>query len=323
VFAIAFGVAAMLMAIVALGTRTSSSPGASTVTATAQPMFSARVLRGHAEIDGRLLSVGDTWSPGSRVVAGDGFCVVLAHAVVDLDSSSAATWDAARRTLTLHTGGAHLDVDPTRGRGFRVATDHFVAHVMGTRFDVDQEHVRVTHGLVRVTSPDGTEPLAELGAGREWQRSSVLPHEVEPEPAAAPDEPAPPSRAGALGGGALLSQARHDLAQGHVEQAKRAIDAAQRQRLTREQAAEARSLIAECALVAGDHSTAASRYADVAERYADSPAGESALFAAARAEEKAGHPSAARDLFRKYVDRYPTGRFRKEVENRLRILERR
>ena len=82
-----------------------------------------------------------------------------------------------------------------------------------------------------------------------------------------------------------------------------------RQRLT--------CLRAECALVAGDAAGASAAYLHVARSFARLPAGENALFAAARIERERGASAQAARILEQYLERYPDGRFAKEARNRL------
>jgi TolA-binding protein len=110
------------------------------------------------------------------------------------------------------------------------------------------------------------------------------------------------------------------LAKGAIASAERDVAAALASQPTRSQAAEAWTLRAECALVSGDPEGAAKLYRDVSGRYADLPAGETALFAAARIQANAGRPATAEALLRSYLARYPRGRFQSEATARLRAL---
>jgi outer membrane protein assembly factor BamD (BamD/ComL family) len=84
--------------------------------------------------------------------------------------------------------------------------------------------------------------------------------------------------------------------------------------------AEALSLRAECALVAGDLASAAAGYRLVAQRFAAQPAGENALFAAARIDADRLSGARAQTGLMRYLARYPRGRFVKEATTRLREL---
>ncbi len=78
--------------------------------------------------------------------------------------------------------------------------------------------------------------------------------------------------------------------------------------------------LAECAQAQGRIDQAVAAYAAVAERFGDLPAGETALFTAARTLADAARPAAASWLHR-YLDRYPNGRFTVEAKERVAELE--
>lgn len=118
----------------------------------------------------------------------------------------------------------------------------------------------------------------------------------------------------------LLDSARVELAARRVEAARVLIGRALAASLEPGTRAEALSLRAECALVAGDPAAAVRGYLEVAERYASLPAGESALFAAARTEADRKATARARLTLERYLTRYPNGRFTKEASARLREL---
>jgi tetratricopeptide (TPR) repeat protein len=119
---------------------------------------------------------------------------------------------------------------------------------------------------------------------------------------------------------ALLREARAQLAEQHVADARRSLEAALAAARNDGERAEALSLRAECALVAGDLGGAVEAYLRVARSYSSRPAGENALFAAARLEAERGRTAAAATLFERYLSRYPDGRFVKEAGQRLRDL---
>jgi ferric-dicitrate binding protein FerR (iron transport regulator) len=117
-----------------------------------------------------------------------------------------------------------------------------------------------------------------------------------------------------------LAHARRDLANGQVARAQEEASSILAGALNRRQEAEARTLLAECAQAQGRIDQAVAAYAAVAERFADLPAGETALFTAARTLADAGRLAAAPWLHR-YLDRYPNGRFTVEAKERLAELE--
>jgi len=118
----------------------------------------------------------------------------------------------------------------------------------------------------------------------------------------------------------LLDRARVELAGRRVKGARALVDRALAASFEPSARAEALSLRAECALVAGDAAAAVRGYLEVAERYASLPAGESALFAAARTEVDRKAFERARPALERYLARYPNGRFTKEARARLREL---
>jgi TolA-binding protein len=164
----------------------------------------------------------------------------------------------------------------------------------------------------------GGQALADLGPGQSWSTPEPSAAVAETE-ASVPEResPKPPPSVQAEAPDIALAEARRLLAAGKAPAARRVLGAVLAGPLSPSLEAEARSLLAECALVGGDEAEAARRYADVAQRFPGSPAGETALFAAARAEQDAGHANAARALLRKYLERYPNGRFAVEARARL------
>jgi hypothetical protein len=117
-----------------------------------------------------------------------------------------------------------------------------------------------------------------------------------------------------------LAHARRDLANGQVASAQEQATSILAGALNRRQEAEARTLLAECAQAQGRIDQAVAAYAAVAERFGDLPAGETALFTAARTLADAARPAAVSWLHR-YLDRYPNGRFTVEAKERLAELE--
>jgi hypothetical protein len=118
----------------------------------------------------------------------------------------------------------------------------------------------------------------------------------------------------------LLARARHALAAGDTDRAAALVIQARALPLTRDGEAEADTLDAECALVRGDSAEAARRYAAVATRYPDLSAGENALFAAGRIEAEIGNTARALEHDRRYLERYPHGRFKAEAARRIAAL---
>lgn len=81
---------------------------------------------------------------------------------------------------------------------------------------------------------------------------------------------------------------------------------------TRAQAAEAAMRSAEAQLAAGDLARAIASYRAISDRYRDVPAGETALFTAARLGLRRD-PTEGAALLAEYLRRYPTGRYAKHA----------
>jgi TolA-binding protein len=132
--------------------------------------------------------------------------------------------------------------------------------------------------------------------------------------AARPEPTTPAARPSAA---ALLAQAREAFTARDYRRAERLADAALDASPRRAQAAEARTITAESAHAQGRLNDALGRYEAIASRFADLPAGETALFSAARLEANRGHGDAARTLFERYLDRFPSGRFVADTKREL------
>lgn len=225
--------------------------------------------------------------------------VALDHASVELAPLSEAQWNASKHELSLIEGELLAEVDPAAHKPFAVVARDFRVEVLGTRFEVTQSSVVVLRGRVRVVAPDGKE-RAVLLAGQRYDHGSDA-DEVAPR-GARPNVPQ------------LLTQARDALAAGQLERARRSIDAALLGRPRGATHAEALTLRAELLSASGDRARAIAAYLEVAERFQSLPAGENALFAAARLER---NERAARALLTRYLERYPRGRFVVEAKARL------
>ncbi len=269
-----------------------------------------RVESGGARALGRPLAAGEAMPEGAALSLDEGAALTLGHAHVVAASQSEVQWESARALVDLRNGGLSVSVDPAPGRRFRVNTRSFIVEVVGTDFHVDGNGVRVDHGVVQVLDRKSERLLAELHGGESWS--------VPVTPLPVPSAGEPLSKAA----GEWLVEARRLLAAGAVSKAEHAVASALAARPSRVEAAEAKTLAAECALVAGRIDQAADLYLEVSKRYADLPAGETALFAAARAQVNASHRRVATELFRSYLDRYPRGRFLQEATTRLQALER-
>src|SRR6185369_16694524 len=88
-------------------------------------------------------------------------------------------------------------------------------------------------------------------------------------------------------------------------------------RASRDIAAEARVIHAESYLIEGRHADAIEGYEIVVRDFAGTPQAESALFAMAQLESEHGRADDARATLRRYLTRYPRGRFAKEAADRL------
>jgi TolA-binding protein len=322
--------AAAMLLVLALGVLSGSGRGGPSpspeLRAAASPEVD-RVLGGDARIAGRVLRVGEPLQAESTVETVDGATLELGPARIELEKQGALRWDAARSTVHLVQGAVTVEIEPGQSASFRVATERFIVEVIGTRFRVEADGVRVERGFVRVRSPDGAVLADAVGAGTAWRAPSMkAAAELAPSPEASGAAQASASSAAPAGSyapsaGELLSRARRRLARGDVAGARREIAAALTLRPGSADEGEASTLLAECALVAGNERDAARQYIEVARRHADLPSGENALFAAARLEANAGRAGAARALLRQYLARYPNGRFRAEAAKRLDALD--
>ena len=283
-----------------------------------------------------------------------GALVTLAHADVQLRPGTRADWDAAARVVRLRSGSLLAEVDPARKQSFTVTTERLRVKVLGTRFEVAAASVRVLRGRVQVSTAEGRE-LAVLSAGESYslpqtaattaarQKTTTTPVAPVTDSAATDHEPnavlaqrgarpsaerprgrtvtteaaAPPQDTLPARAAVLLDQARAELAGRRVAAARTLIETVLKAQLRPAERAEALSLRADCFLVEHDPAAAARAYQKVAEEFAQLPAGENALFAAARLEAERGAQAAAKALFERYLERYPHGRFVKEVNTRL------
>ena len=289
-----------------------------------------RVVAGHIAVAGAAVAPDGAMPAGVEITSDDGATLALAHATVALGPGTAMIWRPGDSTVELLNGVLDVDVDPAAKRAFRIATARFAVEVLGTRFRVDREGVRVERGVVRVVGSDGTVVAERVVAGEAWTIDLAAGPEVLRATAAVDEiiadelelEPDVIAHEAARSVAELISTGRSRLAARDVAGARRVIRAALAAGPSRAQAAEARTLLAECALVAGNTSDAVKLYLEVSERYAGSTAGGTALFAAARLEANSGRTSQARTLFHSYLDRYPKGQLRREARDRLDILER-
>lgn len=273
------------------------------------------VLAGAVQVNNQASTPGAAITDGAELSTEAGASVALAQATVQLRPQTAVRWNGKTRELRLQTGSVLADVDPSAHRSFSVHTDRFSVIVLGTQFEVSERVVSVTRGRVRVVDPSGG-LLALLEAGQRFDVDAA--HRVAPPPQA--EQTTAQERRPRADAAALLGQARVELASRQVAAARRTIDAVLQLSLSPPVHAEALSLRADCALVEGDKGAAADAYLRVAERFAKLPAGENALFAAARLRSERGDAKAAKQLLSLYLSRYPAGHFVKEASGRLRDL---
>lgn len=317
-----------------------------------------RVLKGQLAIDGQIAGEGSALAADAALVADEPASLALAQATVELAAGTHARWQSAERRLRLEAGSVRADVDPRPHRSFTVETPDFSVLVLGTRFEVSLEGVSVERGRVRVLAKDGRVLAAMLGPGQRFAlahdahaegsteaaradaHASVpklaspvrftgrSPVRIGPQtpagrilpPAAATPAPTVPPAAPSPDAAALIAAARSELAAKRVSGARQRIDAALALAPAQSLRAEAMSLRAECALVEGDLGGATAAYLSVANEFGQLPAGENALFAAARVEADRGRKAAAIEGLNRYLGHYPHGRFVKEAKARLREL---
>jgi hypothetical protein len=306
-----------------------------TMVATAPAM---RVVAGIVDNNGRALQAGAPLERG-QLTASRPSEVELGSARLGLAGGTAIRWRDLG-AVALERGEVQVTTAPAVD--VSVAAPRFLCRPQGAaRFAVREDSVQVVVGVIRVFAASGMgAPLATVRAGETWRPaeprataaspsspSSPSPPAAAPPPAEPPVAPpaaalsvrepeaAPSNHRGALG------RARRQLAEGQVAAARRTLSRLTLARLDRAERAEVGTLLAECAQVAGDLGLAARHYREVAQRYPDLPAGETALFAAARTLARAGRAQQAGELLDRYLARYPDGRFRKEAALRRAALD--
>ena len=286
------------------------------------------LLSGSLSLSGRDISSHGQIPAETELSTGRGAAIAVGNAEVELAPGSSVVWKVSQSTLELRTGRVRVAVEHQEQQRFYVATASFLVEVVGTRFEVDAQGVKVTRGTVRVLSVAGRDVLAVLSAGGAWSAPLLVRPAASaavPAPAAAvaesPRALAPPSTTKETEANVSVAQwlgdARRALATHRIRDAQRAIDAALHLRPTAHEMAEARTLQAECAGASGDGERAVRLYLSVADQFSALPAAENALFAAARTQARLGPPERARRLFEKYLQRYPAGRFRREAESHV------
>lgn len=267
-----------------------------------------KLISGSVRVAGIALSVqGDPIPSDAEVSTEHGAEVIFDRARVSMHANTVLTWNAPRDTVELRSGTVRATVVSVPNRRFRIATQRFVAVVVGTELEVDAKRVKVYQGTVQVVSPSGKVLAASITAGHEWTID-------EPKVAA---KSAPKKKTESVDPRAELSRARGLLAARDIPGARASIRKVLRATKKARYAAEARTLLAECALVSGDRPGAILLYLNVANRYRRMAAGQNALFAAARLEARSGQKSAARRHLELYLKRYPNGSFSAEATKRL------
>lgn len=250
----------------------------------------------------------------------------------------------SRDGIMLSQGAVKVDLPADAAHPYRIETQRFAVVATGAQLEVTQDGIRVTRGSVRVESLQSVILAPSVEAGQSWsveggvvdivsddQSAKAAPagDEVDsesdtPSPtdegAEEPAEEAPAPAAKQPSAAHELARARRALAAGKVDRARAAIARALEAHPHRSQRAEAETLRADCAMVAGDVGEALSGYEAVATVYHDTPAGENALFAAARLAARSGKRDLARTLLDHYSKTYPGGRFAHEVDTWRRRL---
>ena len=290
-----------------------------------------RVLSGSIEVAGKVLQSGALLRAGDEALARGGAELALAHAQVSLRADTVVRWDGSMSELALSAGSVLAEVDPSKHARFSVRTPRFRAVVLGTRFEVTLEGVRVERGLVQVVDLEGRVLAPGLRAGQSFTREPAAANgetAVPPVRANPPSEPGEHSAsaakgtrpASALDVNALLQRARTSLAARDARAARRTVDEALALRPAQAVRAEALSLRAECARVGGDVAAAVTQYLQVADGFGRLPAAQNALFAAARLEAERGRRDRAAELFARYLARYPDGSLAEDAARRLGAL---
>ncbi len=303
-------------------TRSGSSPSLPAAEASRSHLVSGELRDGTAALpQGATLPDDRALQPRGPIV------VQLAHARLEVARASSLSWSEVTRVVSLLDPSVHVEVDPSAHRSFRVKTAQFLVEVLGTAFRIDQNTVTVERGRVQVLSRDATERLADLGPGQAFTYRDPA---GEPQVAASssldPQRPVsgPGARAeakDALPAAALLARARRHLSGGDTKRARSDLAAALLVTTNPAEQALAHMLTADCALVEGNARQAVAKYLEVNQRFRSLPVAETALFSAARVESSSGNRAAARELLRSYLERYSTGQFRKDAEDRLRVLD--
>lgn len=285
---------------------------------------------------------GQNHSPVASVAARVDGTIQMSGAQVSYLAGTALRIDDSHREVILEKGEVDVDVShAVRGSSsrFRVLTARFVVEVWGTRFRVTEESVVTLRGHVKVLSLDGKE-LATLHAGQRWQLPEVastatLIPQVSTGPSVQPANAAPlpiqtavatSPKAGPIGEGnratALsvrqkLALARTALADGNIALARQRIADALKSDPSLPQRATLALLEADCLLSERRYGEAIAAYRTVAISHPDDPSGETASFALAQLLSERGTKEEARAALDAYLERYPSGRFVREVQEKI------
>jgi hypothetical protein len=286
-----------------------------------------RIVAGDVELVGLD---GPEIPEGATMRATRGGRALLGSVSLELAGDTQVIWRARAQAVELGRGQVTVDVTPRKGRHFRVVTPRFVVEVIGTRFAVDLAGVRTERGTVHVNGPDGA-LLAILTAGQRWQLDAPpsLPMNVRsehssPSTPVAPVAPAPLALAAASKAANApstvdrLLRARRALTEGNADQARALLVPLYRG--PRNIAVEARAIAAESYLVEGRYGDAIESYGVVVQDFQGTAQAESALYAIAQLQIESSRRDEAVQTLRRYLSRYPNGRFVKEARERLNKL---
>ncbi len=280
---------------------------------------------------------------GTHLDSAGGGRVLVDHVVIDLAPGSAAIWRSAEHALHLERGQVTVEVERRRAPFF-VRTSKFSVEVLGTKFEVTLDRVATLRGHVQVHAPEG-ELLADLLAGQSWSlprppsaapttpatlapaaaaTTAVPAAAIAPPPTSSPTRnaqpaprpprarPQPQTTATTPDDRERLAQARSALSRGAAEDARGILD--KLDGAAPPMSIEAQLLRAESYLIERRYRDAVDQYKLVVRRFPSSPQAESALYALAQLELERDRSS---EGFRRYLERYPSGRF--AIEARARI----
>ncbi|HEY8925933.1 MAG TPA: hypothetical protein VIU64_16225 [Polyangia bacterium] len=285
-------------------------------------------------------------SEGERFEAATSGVLSFSGSSVTYEPGTVMSFFPSTRSVRLDKGEIDVDVTEHGPTHFRVITSRFIVDVPGTRFVVTPVGVRTVRGLVRILDPAGRE-LAKVPAGSSWAALASATPEMPPAglaaaPATAPPtpraEPAPTSARSGLAGSeagaargenvsagaavdVLLERARAALVSGDATRARALIDRAVAAHPGRAARPAIDLLMADSWLVARRPDEALGAYRAVMQRHARTPEGETAAFTVSQLLVERGASAEARAALTDYLERYPRGRFVREVRERLAQLD--